>query len=99
MNHVVRFTRPSGSVFAYCKQSKTGAREGLEPRLIMISIYYATIYHEGLKTKCKVTFCSQLGYTAMSCIILGPRNQRAERRQTNVSLFLVDYINLPPQDL
>ena len=36
-DHVVRFTRPSGSVFAYCKQSKTGAGEGLgtprnEPR-------------------------------------------------------------------
>ena len=27
-DHVVRFTRPSGSVFAYCKQSKTGAGEG-----------------------------------------------------------------------
>ena len=28
-DHVVRFTRPSPSVFAYCKQSKTGAGEGL----------------------------------------------------------------------
>ena len=33
VDHVVRFTRPSGSVFAYCKQSKTGAREGLGTRL------------------------------------------------------------------
>ena len=32
-DHVVRFTRPSGPVFAYCKQSKTGAREGLGTRL------------------------------------------------------------------
>ena len=30
---MVRFTRPSDSVFAYCKQSKTGAREGLGMRL------------------------------------------------------------------
>ena len=28
-DHVVRFTRPSPSVFAYCKRSKTGAGEGL----------------------------------------------------------------------
>ena len=33
-DHVVRFTRPSPSVFAYCKQSKTGAGEGLGMRLI-----------------------------------------------------------------
>ena len=32
-DHMVRFTRPSGSVFAYCKRSKTGAREGLGMRL------------------------------------------------------------------
>ena len=32
----VRFTRPSGSVFAYCKRSKTGAEEGLGTRLIKI---------------------------------------------------------------
>ena len=32
-DHVVRFTRPSPSVFAYCKRSKTGAREGLGTRL------------------------------------------------------------------
>ena len=33
MDQVVRFTRPSDSVFAYFKQSKTGAREGLGMRL------------------------------------------------------------------
>ena len=33
MDQVVRFTRPSDSVFAYCKQSKTGTREGLGMRL------------------------------------------------------------------
>ena len=33
--HVVRFTRPSGSVFAYYKRSKTGAGEGLGTRLGM----------------------------------------------------------------
>ena len=33
-DHVVRLTRPSGSVFAYCKRSKTGAGEGLGTRLI-----------------------------------------------------------------
>ena len=32
-DHVVRFTRPSPSVFAYCKRSKTGAGEGLGTRL------------------------------------------------------------------
>ena len=32
-DHVVRFTRPSPSVFVYCKRSKTGAGEGLETRL------------------------------------------------------------------
>ena len=32
-DHVVRFTTPSPSVFAYCKQSKTGAGEGLGTRL------------------------------------------------------------------
>ena len=33
VDQLVRFTRPSDSVFAYCKQSKTGAREGLGMRL------------------------------------------------------------------
>ena len=33
-DHVVRFTRPSPSVFAYCKRSKTGAGEGLGTRLV-----------------------------------------------------------------
>ena len=33
VDQVVRFTRPSDSVFAYCKQSKTGAKEGLGMRL------------------------------------------------------------------
>ena len=33
-DHVVRFTRLSGSIFAYCKQSKTGAGEGLGTRLL-----------------------------------------------------------------
>ena len=32
-DHVVRFTRPSPSVFAYSKWSKTGAGEGLGTRL------------------------------------------------------------------
>ena len=32
-DHVVRFTRPSPSVFTYCKRSKTGAGEGLGTRL------------------------------------------------------------------
>ena len=33
-DHVIRFTRPSGSVFAYCKRSKTRAGEGLGTRLL-----------------------------------------------------------------
>ena len=36
-DHVVRFTRPSPSVFAYCKRSKTGAGEGLGTRLVLYS--------------------------------------------------------------
>ena len=36
-NHVVRFTRPSGSIFAYCKRSKTRAGEGLGMRLILVA--------------------------------------------------------------
>ena len=32
-HHVVRFTRPSPSVFAYCTQSKTGAGKALGTRL------------------------------------------------------------------
>ena len=31
--HVVRFTRPSPSIFTYCKQSKTGGGEDLAMRL------------------------------------------------------------------
>ena len=38
-DHVVRFTRPSPSVFAYCKRSKTGAGEGLGTRLVKRAIY------------------------------------------------------------
>ena len=37
-DHVVRFTRPSGSVFAYCKRSKTGVGERLGTRLWATSI-------------------------------------------------------------
>ena len=36
-DHVVRFTRPSPSVFVYCKRSKTGAREGLGTRLFFLT--------------------------------------------------------------
>ena len=31
--HVIKWTRPSPSVFAYCKRSKTGRWEGLGTRL------------------------------------------------------------------
>ena len=33
VDHMVRFTRPSPSIFAYCKRPKTGGREGLATRL------------------------------------------------------------------
>ena len=33
VDHVMKFTRPSPSVFAYCKRSKTGGVEGLGTRL------------------------------------------------------------------
>ena len=42
-DHVVRFTRPSPSVFAYCKQSKTGAGEGLGMRLVSIACLQSEI--------------------------------------------------------
>ena len=32
-DHVMKFPRPSPSVFAYCKRSKTGGVEGLGTRL------------------------------------------------------------------
>ena len=34
MDHVVRFTRPSPTVFVYCKQSRTGGGEGLAMWLV-----------------------------------------------------------------
>ena len=37
-DHVVRFTRHSPSVFAYCKRSKTGVGEGLETRLVFTTV-------------------------------------------------------------
>jgi len=37
-DHVMKFSCPSPSVFAYCKQSKTGGVEGLGMRLGILSI-------------------------------------------------------------
>ena len=66
-DHVVRFTRPSGSVFAYCKRSKTGAREGLGMRLSNTTIH---INKGSLQTgmwpellHCKTWSSSQNNYT------------------------------------
>jgi len=66
LDSLVRFTRPSGSVFAYCKRSTTGAREGLGTRLATAAVVacstnngesalhellrYATKYHEPVST-------------------------------------------------
>ena len=36
-DHVVKFTKLSPSVFACCKQSKTGARKGLGTRLVHLA--------------------------------------------------------------
>ena len=68
-DHVVRFTRPSGSVFAYCKRSKTGAGEGLGTRLgrhahhacdkidqVFVSGYSKTGRGEDLGAKLAATF-------------------------------------------
>ena len=44
-DHVVRFTRPSPSIFAYCKRSKTGAGEGLGTRLRPPSAHLALCYN------------------------------------------------------
>ena len=46
-DHVVRFTRPSGSVFAYCKRSKTGAGEGLGTRLVCAALHVAMYRRSG----------------------------------------------------
>ena len=37
-DHMVRFTRPSPSVFAYCKRSRTGDGEGLGTRLVELEL-------------------------------------------------------------
>jgi len=37
-DHVMKFPRPSPSVFAYCKRSKTGGVEGLGTRLGQASV-------------------------------------------------------------
>ena len=44
MDHVVRFTRPSPSVFAYCKQSRTGAVEGLGTRLVVPTVLEKSMF-------------------------------------------------------
>jgi len=41
-DHVMKFPRPSSSVFAYCKQSETGGIEGLGRRLILTLLTLAT---------------------------------------------------------
>ena len=38
-DHVMKYPRPSPSVFAYCKRSKTGGVEGLETRLDCDPVY------------------------------------------------------------
>ena len=57
-DHVVRFTRPSPSVFAYCKRSKTGAGEGLGTRL------YSTAPHHGLAVAMDSAKSQQIGRCA-----------------------------------
>ena len=46
-NHVVRFTRPFPSVFAYFKQSKTGAGEGLGTRLVLLKEHSSRLNSKG----------------------------------------------------
>ena len=44
--HMIRWTRPSPSVFAYCKRSKTGWWEGLGMRLDICYFSYLQAYTE-----------------------------------------------------
>jgi len=41
-DHVMKFPRPSPSVFAYCKRSKTGGVEGLGTRLNVAQLCFLT---------------------------------------------------------
>ena len=49
-DHVVRFTRPSGSIFAYCKQSKTETGEGLGTKL-MKKDFSCLVLHSGIQNE------------------------------------------------
>ena len=62
-DHVVRFTRPSPSVFAYCKRSKTGAGEGLGTRLHH-TINHVNVYYAFPSHYCLIT-CSNSRYQAL----------------------------------
>ena len=39
-DHMLRFTRPSHSIFTYCKRSKSGAGEGLGMRLVKVAVSF-----------------------------------------------------------
>jgi len=44
-DHVMKFPRPSPSVFAYCKRSKTGGVEGLGMRLVTSQVLQGLLTH------------------------------------------------------
>ena len=52
MDHI-RFTRPSPSVFAYCKRSKTGSGEGLGMRLHLNGLNKARHVGVCLREQCR----------------------------------------------
>ena len=66
-DHMVRFTRPSPSVFVYSKQSKTGAGEGLGTRLV--GMYPALLLHTPLVITISVYSWSHVDTSLVVCTI------------------------------
>ena len=77
-DHVVRFTRPSGSVFAYCKRSKTGAGEGLGTRLGTPSVSFRFVSRF-------VLFLNLLAPLSTSTHHLGTHSQHAGSHEETLS--------------
>jgi len=72
-DHVMKFPRPSRSVFAYCKRSKTGGVEGLGTRLVPLVCHLNPIVFNDayISTYCQLMFalsiiCNQK-YSKVNC--------------------------------
>jgi len=67
-DHGIKFPRPSSSIFAYCKRSKTGGVEGLVMRL------GAAAMHKSICDECSIThsllhFSANISYPAEYFVI------------------------------